>query len=387
MSFVRRDAKNMTLENINPHEHAEALRQCEERLRLVTDAAELGLWIWQPDGDRISWDNERPYAIFGMARTDAPLTAARFAAEFVHPEDLTAFEQAIAHTVQTGARLFYQGRIHRPDGALRWIEFTGVPVPGPDGARLRVLGTVQDITERKQAEQLLRQNHDTFFNLIQNAPFGVYVVDAQFRLRHISTASQKVFSNIDPLLGRDFEEVLRLVWTDPFVSEALGHFRHTLQTGEPYAAPNTTEQRQNSPAIESYDWKIERINLPDGQFGVVCYFYDITESMQAGEALRQRTAQFETLINEAPLGVVLIDADFRVRQVNPIALPVYGNMPGLIGRNYAEVLHILWPRAQADAAIQQFRHTLETGEACYVPAVVSQRSSEESELIGLEIRV
>ena len=242
----------------------------------------------------------------------------------------------------------------------------------------RVAINFQDITARKQAEQLLRQNHDTFFNLIENAPFGLYVVDAQFRLRQVSTASQKVFSNIHPLIGRDFEEVLRLVWTDPFVSDALGRFRHTLQTGEPYAAPNTTQQRQNIPDVESYDWKIERIVLPDGQFGVVCYFYDITERIQAGEALRQRTAQFETLLNEAPLGVYLIDADFRVRQVNPTALPVFGNMPELIGRDFAEVMHILWPSAQADEAVKQFRHTLETGEACFVPELIEKRADRQT---------
>ena len=176
------------------------------------------------------------------------------------------------------------------------------PVQAGDGTIRGVHGAVQEITEHKQAEQRLRQNHDTFFNLIENAPFGLYVVDAQFRLRQVSTASQKVFSNIDPLIGRDFEEVLRLVWADPFASEALGHFRHTLETGEPYAAPNTTEQRQNIPDIESYDWKIERILLPDGQFGVVCYFYDITERKQADEALRQSEERWRFLLDASELG-------------------------------------------------------------------------------------
>lgn len=373
-----------------------------------------------------------------------------------------------------------------------------------DKTQGRIGINLQDITGRKQAERLLRQNHDTFVNLIENAPFGLFVVDAQFCLRRVSTASRKVFSNIDPLIGRDFEEVLRLVWAEPFVSEAIGHFRHTLETGESYAAPNTTAQRQNIPEIESYDWKIERITLPDGQFGVVCYFYDITERMQAQaalreseafsrsiiksspncikvldlagnllsmesgqellgiediqpflnkswfdfwegtddkraaqaavasaaaggagafvgffrtlrgepkwwdvaispildadgkparllavsrdvtqrqqaeEVLRQHSAQFETLINEAPLGVVLIDADFRIRQMNPTALPTYGNLPELIGRDYAEVLHIFWPKAQADEAIQQFRHTLETGEPCFVPEMIERRADREA---------
>ena len=59
--------------------------------------------------------------------------------------------------------------------------------------------------------------------------------------------------------------------------------------------------------------------------------------------LRQRTAQFETLLSEAPLGIYLIDADFRIRHVNPKTMPVFGDIPDLIGRDFAEVMHILWP--------------------------------------------
>ena len=389
------------------------------------------------------------------------------------------------------------GTVPTSDEHRYWLV-SYYPVLAEDGAVRGVHGAVQEITECKQAERLLRQNHDTFFNLIQNAPFGLYIVDAQFRLCQVSRASQKVFSNIVPLLGRDFEDVLRLVWAEPFVSDALGRFRHTLATGQPYAAPNTTELRQNTPDVESYDWKIERITLPDGQFAVVCYFYDITERMQSDQALReseafsrsvlksspdcvkvldlkgnllsmqsgqellgiediqpflnkswldfwraqdrvlaqaalaaalaggvghfvglfrtlrgeakwwevlispilgandqparllavsrdvterqqaeavlrQRSAQFETLVNEAPLGIYLVDADFRLRQVNPTARPAFGNIADLIGSDFAEVMRILWPAAHAASVIGQFRQTLDSGVACYVAEMIEQR--------------
>ena len=100
---------------------------------------------------------------------------------------------------------------------------------------------------------------------------------------------------------------------------------------------------------------------------------DITERKQAAETVRQRTVQFETLLNAAPLGVYLVDADFRMRQVNPTALSVFGDMPALIGRDFEEVLHRLWSPADADDIVRCFRHTLATGEPYMTPEWSAER--------------
>ena len=66
---------------------------------------------------------------------------------------------------------------------------------------------------------------------------------------------------------------------------------------------------------------------------------------------------------EAPLGVYLVDDAFRIREVNPAARPAFGDIPGLIGRDFDEVMHRLWPRAvrgRGRAACSGTR--LETGE-------------------------
>ena len=57
--------------------------------------------------------------------------------------------------------------------------------------------------------------------------------------------------------------------------------------------------------------------------------------------LRYRSDQYQTLLNQAPLGVYVVDADFRIREANPLALPVFGDIPGgVIGRNFDEIIHI-----------------------------------------------
>ncbi|MBC7707420.1 MAG: PAS domain-containing protein, partial [Rhodoferax sp.] len=216
--------------------------------------------------------------------------------------------------------------------------------------------------------------HDSFNSLIENAPFGIYVVDAQFRLCQASAATRKAFASVQPLIGRDFGEAVRTIWPEPFASDVLAHFRRTLDTGEAYAEPSMVEVRKDSPEVEAYHWQIERIVLPDGGSGVVCYFYDLTERHAAAEALRLRTAQFETLVNEAPLGIYLVDADLRICQVNPVALPEFGDIQGLIGSDLAAVMLALWGPARADDIVQRFSHTLATGESFEAPELVALRA-------------
>src|SRR5262249_62200815 len=60
-------------------------------------------------------------------------------------------------------------------------------------------------------------------------------------------------------------------------TEVIGRFGYTLATGEPYHSRSTVERRADIGATETYDWKIERVTLPDGRSGVVCHCYDLSE--------------------------------------------------------------------------------------------------------------
>ena len=170
--------------------------------------------------------------------------------------------------------------------------------------------------EHLRAVEQLGHSHEAFYSLIQNARFGLYVVDAQFRMRHVSAAAQKVFSKIDPLIGRDFEEILRMVWAEPFATEVIGHFRRTLKTGEPYASPNTTEPRGNVAVVESYDWNIERVILPDGQFGIVCYFYDVTERKRSEQALHESKRFLSSSLDAMTSQITVLDEKGVILAVN-----------------------------------------------------------------------
>lgn len=169
------------------------------------------------------------------------------------------------------------------------------------GISLALLGAAGRRAARADAA-LIRRGQETYFGLVQNAPFGVYVVDSQFRLAQVSKGAQKAFANATPFIGRDFAEVMRILWPEPLASGFIARFAHTLASGEAYAEHDLIERRRDIEAQEAYDWRIERVTLPDGGFGVVCYFYDASEREQAQERLRAVGERLQLSLDAADMG-------------------------------------------------------------------------------------
>jgi PAS domain S-box-containing protein len=159
----------------------------------------------------------------------------------------------------------------------------------PFGARellARVSAHLQMARMRREAECALRQYGEQFKALLDQAPLGVYLVDADFRIREVNPIALPVFGEIPGgVLGRDFDEVIHLLWEKQSADEIVRRFRHTLETGEPYVTPERAEFRIDRGITEYYEWRIDRILLPDGQHGVVCYFRDISQQVRARQSI------------------------------------------------------------------------------------------------------
>ena len=162
-------------------------------------------------------------------------------------------------------------------GAPFWASIHGIAAASPAGAPRWCRVSITDITDLKLAEQLLRRNERLFADLIQQAPVGVYVVDDQLRVHQVNPKAEPVFRNLRPVVGRTISEVLRFLWPRKVAAEVLVRFRHTLASGEPYDSPNFTARRRDLRTTECHEWQLQRITLPNGQHGVVCFFNDVTE--------------------------------------------------------------------------------------------------------------
>jgi PAS domain S-box-containing protein len=156
----------------------------------------------------------------------------------------------------------------------------------------RVASQLQLARVRREAEQAIRQRGEQYGTLLRQAPMGVFLVDAGLRIREINPAALPAFDQPQTaLIGSRLEDIVTDQWGETTGRQVVEVFRRTLETGESYVVPEWAHQRADRGVVEYYHWRIDRIPLHDGTFGVVCYFRDISEHVAARETLRHADRQ------------------------------------------------------------------------------------------------
>ncbi len=186
---------------------------------------------------------------------------------------------------------------------------------------------LQDQLALRSADRALQLRSEQFETLINEAPVGVYLIDADFCVLQVNPMAAPVFAGFpEGVIGHDFKEVIYKLWQPDYADEIVRKFRRTLETGEPYRTTERAEMRADTGRLEYYAWEIDRITLPDGCHGVVCYFQDVSEQARARHAIALSEARYRTLFNSISEGFcvlkVLFDdhgapADYRFLEMNP----------------------------------------------------------------------
>ena len=214
---------------------------------------------------------------------------------------------------------------------------------GADGSR-RVAVHFTDVTERALTDVEILDRSEQFRELIANAPIGVFLVDAAFRLVHVNPVAAETFGGVPDLLDRDFEEVMRLVWREGLAVEVIDAFRRTLETGAPYRAAH--DAAGDDAGVDAhYDWRTHRILLPNGEYGVVCYFSDISPDVAARRALAASHERYRDVFERLDQGLCVVQVlydeaheafDYRFVEVNA-AFEQRTGMQDVVGKTIQEV--------------------------------------------------
>ena len=145
------------LRDITQRKQAEdELRRSRQRLREVTQLANLGMWQMDVVTGRITWSDES-YAIAGLP-SQAPAPDAEAYLQMVHPDDRQRLTQVVAQAIQYGTSYRLQLRQTRPDGGYSTVIIRGQAMNDPEGRVVELYGTIQDVTQRHAEQERLRSH-------------------------------------------------------------------------------------------------------------------------------------------------------------------------------------------------------------------------------------
>jgi PAS domain S-box-containing protein len=344
---------------ITEHKRAEQeLRASERRFREIADTMPQMVWVTYPDG-RHEYFNRRWYEFTGVP--DGSMGGEGWAGLF-HPDDEARVRAQWRRNLQSGDPYEIEYRLRRGiDGKYCWFLCRALPVRDQEGRIYRWFGTCTDIDEFKRIEAALRETHDRLQTVMRSITDGLAVLDREWCFTYFSEQATRI-------VGMRPEQLLgRCVW-EAFPSAKGTKFyemsQRAVETGEP------AELEEYYP--EPMNMWLEYRCYPSAD-GLTVYFHDVTARKEAQALLRQNEALFSGLIEQAPLGVYVVDGQFRLQQINPIAMPAFAGMQPLIGRDFSEVMEILWGPEVGAECVRIFRHTLETGERYISPRFSAKR--------------
>jgi len=186
------------------------LKLSEQRYALAQQAANIGSWDWNIPSGKLAWSSQIE-PLFGFGRGGFPATYEAFLA-CVHPEDRELVQDAVDAAVRLDKEYDIEHRIVWPDGTVRWVSERGDVLRDAEGKAVRMLGIVQDITERKRLQSILMEERERLEVTLRSTGDGVITTDMDGKVVLLNRIAEQLTGwSQNDAAGRPIGDVFHII--------------------------------------------------------------------------------------------------------------------------------------------------------------------------------
>lgn len=313
------------------------LFELEEKFKTIADNSLMGIAIIQDN--QIKYVNKQSTVLTGYTVEETKDLSPIEIFDLVHPKDrIRVLEQL--KKKQSGSNDYltnYQFRIINKLGETRWIDnySRSVDYMGKPADLISVI----DITERKKAEQKLKESEEKFRIIAEHSTIGIMILQ-DGKVKYVNDAMSRINGfNIEEMMNWTSSELIDQGYIEDREC-AKSRLRGRL-TGDSRSSHiisyriNTKDGRVKW--VESYSKTI----MYQDKFADLALIMDVTEQSQAQEKLKESEEKFRHLYEHSPFSIVLLDAEGKIDDMNTKTTEIFGfEKEDLIGKNYLDLTGI-----------------------------------------------
>ena len=289
--------------NMTPiYEAQKVVAESENRLRTIYETEPECIKLLGREGELLEMN---PAGLAMIEAENLEMVKGKSVLGIVAPAYRKAFEK-LTRDVFKGKSGTLEFEIIGLKGAHRWLETHAVPMRDPAGTIIALLGVTINITERKKAEQAVKESEEKFRTMIEQAPDGIFISDQDAFLVDVNTSGCI-------MLGYSKEELLKMKYFDLISPENLKNDPlriDDLMSGKIILNERKVIRKDGSEISVEINAKLSANGL------IQSYIRDVTDRNKAEQAVKESEEKYRTLVEQAVDAIALYDATGKILDVN-----------------------------------------------------------------------
>jgi PAS domain S-box-containing protein len=365
----------------------QALRKSQEQLRTIFETSPAGIFLVSPEG-RIILANRRMGDLF--SRRPEELIGTHYV-DLIHPS-----QRSIGHEKM---KSLMAGKIDHVSLERRYVVGDGREFVGrlsgrsllrPDGGLDGLVGIITDITDLKAAEESLRESMDLLQYIVMNDPNAIAVYDMD--LHYLAVSKRYLLDyNVEEedIIGKHHYEIF------PEVPQRWKDMHQRCLSGAVESEDDDYFERPDG-TITYNRWECRPWYRSSGEVGGIITYTEVTTDRKLAEkALRESEEKYRRLFDNSPVGILSVDAEGRILEVNQMLLEILGSpsaqatkainmfdLPNLVESGISEAFRSCM--ATGERLLKHIPYMSKWGKQSYLRIVLTPVTDEEGTIHGCQ---